>query len=322
MPNIKWLLIYVIACSLPLVCEASYDNDELQQVKSQSARLFEKNYKAYAGESYMEKEIFDALKTDVTKMDEREVQMLANAKIAKDEPLLMRLHKTTGQIVNDENKDIDSVFNHHEDDSLLNGVFACNNIDCSAPEFVASDDFNALMSLQATSEGKLSTGINKRNIFNGEYLSCRAMGYGYSNCCKEKGWGQAIGVAGCNSNEKKLGVAKEEGRVILLGSKCTKKDIFGKCLKKKKAYCLFKTKLAYLVQIQARPKYIRRSFGNYEYPDCQGFTLAEFQNLPIDQFKLEKAFGENRLYQDDFAKSNKKKIYDKAKIRRERGNDF
>lgn len=322
MPKIKRVLICIITCFLPLVCEATYKSSDLRQINKNFAQLPDKFLKQQVDESHVKENIFDYSRVDITKMHEHEVRMFANKTIATDKSFMESLHDKAEKIIDAEDKKAESVFDKEGDDTLLKDVSVCSSIDCRVPEFVASDDFNALMALQTVSEGNLSSGISKRNIFSGKYLTCRAMGYGYSNCCKDKGWGQDIGIAGCSRNEKKLGVAKEEGRVVRLGSKCTKKDVFGKCLKKKKAYCVFKTKLAYLVQTQARPKYINRNFGSYKYPDCDGFTLAEFQQLPIDQFKLEKVFGESRLFKDDFANSNKKRIDSKAKLRLERGNNY
>ncbi|MBW6087903.1 conjugal transfer protein TraN [Escherichia coli] len=44
--------------------------------------------------------------------------------------------------------------------------------------------------------------------FTGQAKFCKKAAAGYSNCCKDSGWGQDIGLAKCSSDEKALAKAK------------------------------------------------------------------------------------------------------------------
>ncbi|WP_187641478.1 conjugal transfer protein TraN, partial [Escherichia coli] len=87
--------------------------------------------------------------------------------------------------------------------------------------------------------------------FTGEAKFCRKAAAGFSNCCKDGGWGQDVGLAKCNSEEKALGKAKDNKLTVSVGEFCSKK-VLGVCLQKKRSYCQFDSKLAQIVQQQGR----------------------------------------------------------------------
>ncbi|WP_192811942.1 conjugal transfer protein TraN, partial [Vibrio harveyi] len=69
---------------------------------------------------------------------------------------------------------------------------------------------------------------------------------GFSNCCKDSGWGQALG-AKCSEEEKALRKAKAKGLTLYVGQYCAKK-VLGVCTRKKKSYCVYDSKLAKIIQ--------------------------------------------------------------------------
>lgn len=118
-------------------------------------------------------------------------------------------------------------------------------------------------------------------IFTGKTLKCRKTTAGYNNCCSDSGWGQNIGLAGCNNQEKELGGAKQKGLAISVGEYCSK-DVLGVCVEKKRSYCVFNSKLAKIVQKQGRKDQLNIGFGSKKNPNCRGLTLEEFEQINFD----------------------------------------
>ncbi|PAX78580.1 type-F conjugative transfer system mating-pair stabilization protein TraN [Citrobacter sp. TSA-1] len=169
---------------------------------------------------------------------------------------------------------------------LCSGQLVCANGECDAIENNASDGFGKAVSALAavTAAAKDVAEMNDVNVraFTGEPKSCRMAIAGFSNCCKDSGWGQGIGLAHCDSEEKALGKAKEKLLTVYVGTYCSKK-VLGVCLQKKKAYCQFDSKLAQIVQAQGRKGQLGIGFGSGKHPDCRGITVEELQSLKFDR---------------------------------------
>ncbi|MGL6659634.1 conjugal transfer protein TraN [Escherichia coli] len=118
--------------------------------------------------------------------------------------------------------------------------------------------------------------------FTGQAKFCKKAAAGYSNCCKDSGWGQDIGLAKCSSDEKALAKAKSNKLTVSVGEFCSKK-VLGVCLEKKRSYCQFDSKLAQIVQQQGRNGQLRISFGSAKHPDCRGITVDELQKIQFDR---------------------------------------
>lgn len=134
-------------------------------------------------------------------------------------------------------------------------------------------------------------------IFSGKSLKCRKAMAGYNNCCSESGWGQDLGMAGCNSEEKELRGAKNKGLVISVGEYCSSEKL-GICLQKKRSYCVFNSKLAKIVQQQGRLDQLKIGFGSKKHPDCRGLTLDEFEKINFDIINF------SEFYKDSYNKTN------------------
>ncbi|EFB8828780.1 conjugal transfer protein TraN [Escherichia coli] len=118
--------------------------------------------------------------------------------------------------------------------------------------------------------------------FTGQAKFCKKAAAGYSNCCKDSGWGQDIGLAKCSSDEKALAKAKSNKLTVSVGEFCSKK-VLGVCLEKKRSYCQFDSKLAQIVQQQGRNGQLRISFGSAKHPDCRGITVDELQKIQFNR---------------------------------------
>lgn len=136
-------------------------------------------------------------------------------------------------------------------------------------------------------------------IFGGKAMECsRAIGNA-KNCCGKKGWL----LKRCTAEEKELAKAKEAGRAIEVGEYCFRK-VLKKCTSTHKAYCVFDTRLARIIQNDGRKTQLRIGFGNvgkHVSPDCRGITADQLSR--IDFSKID--FSE---FQEEFAKHAKEKI--------------
>ena len=169
---------------------------------------------------------------------------------------------------------------------LCSGQLVCANGECDAIKNNTSDGFGKAVSALAavTAAAQDVAAMNDVNVraFTGKPVECRMAIAGFNNCCKDSGWGQGIGLAHCDSEEKALGKAKEKLLTVYVGTYCSKKAL-GVCLQKKKAYCQFDSKLAQIVQAQGRKGQLGIGFGSGKHPDCRGITVEELQSLRFDR---------------------------------------
>lgn len=121
--------------------------------------------------------------------------------------------------------------------------------------------------------------------FIGSGLGCRDMGFIndglYDNCCADKGWGQVIGLAGCNQEEKTLGEDKQNDLCVYVGEYCSDKTL-GICNEHKKTYCCYHSILAKVIEEQGRPQ-IGLDFGSADSPNCSGLTPTELQRIDFSR---------------------------------------
>ena len=169
---------------------------------------------------------------------------------------------------------------------LCSGQLVCANGECDAIKNNTSDGFGKAVSALAavTAAAQDVAAMNDVNVraFTGKPVECRMAIAGFNNCCKDSGWGQGIGLAHCDSEEKALGKAKEKLLTVYVGTYCSKKAL-GVCLQKKKVYCQFDSKLAQIVQAQGRKGQLGIGFGSGKHPDCRGITVEELQSLRFDR---------------------------------------
>ena len=154
------------------------------------------------------------------------------------------------------------------------------------PAATRSTDFNqAAAGLAAVSDAagdvKDKANINEDSaiIFKGNIMECSDKALGISNCCQDSGWGNSIGLTSCNEEEKALGIAKEDKLTVSLGQYCAE-SVLGVCIRKKKAYCAFDSKLARIVQVEGRAQ-LGRNFGSAKNPDCSAFSPNELQRIDM-----------------------------------------
>lgn len=169
---------------------------------------------------------------------------------------------------------------------ICGGDVFCLDGECDKAQSGKSNDFGEAVSQLAAlaAAGKNVAALNGIDVraFTGQAKFCKKAAAGYSNCCKDSGWGQDIGLAKCSSDEKALAKAKTNKLTVSVGEFCSKK-VLGVCLEKKRSYCQFDSKLAQIVQQQGRNGQLHISFGSSKHPDCRGITVDELQQIKFDQ---------------------------------------
>ncbi|EMD4714575.1 type-F conjugative transfer system mating-pair stabilization protein TraN [Salmonella enterica] len=172
---------------------------------------------------------------------------------------------------------------------VCGGDVFCLDGDCDRAQSGASNDFGTAVSQLAAlaAAGKDVAEMNSMDVraFTGQARFCKKATAGFSNCCKDGGWGQDVGLASCSSEEKALAKAKEDKLTVSVGEFCSKK-VLGICLQKKRGYCQFDSKLAQIVQEQGRNGQLRIGFGSAKSPDCRGITVDELQRIQFDQLNF------------------------------------
>jgi hypothetical protein len=117
-------------------------------------------------------------------------------------------------------------------------------------------------------------------IMPGAHYACHKALTGFSNCCKDAGWGQSLGVAQCSEAEKTLMQMQQAGECHHVGDYCSNKSLFGICLQRTMSYCCYQGSLARIIAEAGRPQ-VGKVWGNPKNPDCSGFTVAQFQSLNL-----------------------------------------
>lgn len=169
---------------------------------------------------------------------------------------------------------------------ICGGDVFCLDGECDKAVSGTNNDFGqAVAELAAlAAAGKDIADLNGVDVraFTGEARYCKKLAAGFSNCCKDSGWGQDVGLASCSSEEKALAKAKTNNLTISIGEFCSKK-VLGICLEKKRSYCQFDSKLAQIVQQEGRNGQLHIGFGGASSPDCRGITVDELQHINFNQ---------------------------------------
>jgi len=177
---------------------------------------------------------------------------------------------------------------------LCGNDYFCKTGDCNEANGAGDNGFDEAVTRLA---GLAAAGDDVKgdsttvSAFSGKVMSCRKAMAGFSNCCKDSGWGQSVGLSHCNSDEKALGKAKEKKVTVYVGQKCDHK-VLGVCLQKSAVYCAFGGKLARLIQEQGRRDQLGIGFGSGDSPNCSGITVPQLQSIQWDKMNFSE-------YEDD-----------------------
>lgn len=173
--------------------------------------------------------------------------------------------------------------------SMCGSQLVCPDGNCTS-EFgqtyqPATEDFKkAATGLAVADEIAKQLDVDNLTIFTGSEKSCKKKTAGFSNCCKDSGWGTDIGLASCSNEEMELGLLKEASRVRYVGNYCSKDSFIG-CITRKYVYCTYPSKLSRILIEQGKGQ-LGQGFGSAKNPNCAGFSLQELESLNFDAMNL------------------------------------
>ena len=149
--------------------------------------------------------------------------------------------------------------------------------------------FNSIQKdMRANGDGKTI------NVFKGKPRKCTVAWAGFKNCCTNgKGWGVSLKLSDCEPEEKELAEYQSKKLCVQVGDEyCADREPLTQiCLRKKKAYCCFPSRLSRILHEQGRPQ-IGKGFGEAEHPSCEGFTPQELSRLNFDKMNLSELYEE------------------------------
>lgn len=173
---------------------------------------------------------------------------------------------------------------------VCGGEYFCKTGDCNDANGAGDNGFDEAVSKLAglaSAGDDVAASQDQMNVkaFTGQSMSCRKAFAGFSNCCKDSGWGQDIGLSHCNDDERALGKAKTKKVTVSVGEKCDH-QVLGLCIQKSQVYCVFQGKLARIIQEQGRRDQLGVGFGSGDNPNCRGITIPELQNIDFDRINF------------------------------------
>lgn len=149
-------------------------------------------------------------------------------------------------------------------------------------------------------EQENNAGSSIPQVFKGKDQRCTIHKVGgFSDCCQKfKGWGQGMGFKECKAEEKELAQLKERGLCHEVGQFCAEKLPLVGCIRYKKTYCCYASKLSRIIHEQGRSQ-LGISWGDAEHPQCRGLSVEELASLDFSRFDL------SEIYTDIIARIKK-----------------
>ncbi|MGX5079559.1 type-F conjugative transfer system mating-pair stabilization protein TraN [Enterobacter mori] len=179
---------------------------------------------------------------------------------------------------------------HSSSGLVCGGEYICKSGDCDETDGAEDSGFDTAVAklaglASAAEDAKEANSQIEVKAFTGKSMRCRKAFAGFSNCCKDSGWGQDTGLAACDDDEKALGKAKAKKITVSVGERCDKK-VLGACIQKSQVYCVFDGKLARIIQEQGRRDQLGVKFGSGDSPNCRGVTVPELQSIDFDKINF------------------------------------
>lgn len=172
--------------------------------------------------------------------------------------------------------------------NLCGDILTCPDGNCTEEyktQKDATEDFKeAATSLAVAGEIAKEFDYDNLSVFKGDGKKCDRSVAGFANCCKDGGWGTDVGLDNCSTEEKELGIKREQEAAHYIGNYCSQDSILG-CLKRTYTYCTYPSKLARIIVEQGSSQ-MGRGYGSARNPDCPGFTIDELNSLDFNAMNL------------------------------------
>ena len=115
-------------------------------------------------------------------------------------------------------------------------------------------------------------------FFVGQRRACHIHLFGLVNCCSNSG--ALVGLADCSPEEVELAQERNAGNTHYLGRYCSRRTLFGVCIRRSRAWCVFGSKLGRILQQQGRAQL------GIPWSNCRGLTVAEIEGLDFERLDL------------------------------------
>ena len=115
-------------------------------------------------------------------------------------------------------------------------------------------------------------------FFVGERKACHIHLFGLVNCCSNSG--ALVGLADCSPEEVELAQERNAGNTHYLGRYCSRRTLFGICIRRSRAWCVFGSKLGRILQQQGRAQL------GIPWSDCRGLTVTEIEGIDFERLDL------------------------------------
>jgi len=153
---------------------------------------------------------------------------------------------------------------------------------------VKNTDFAEVMAkLSLFREMQKDTGAHTISVFKGTTNRCTKAFAGFKDCCgKQSGWGITFNLSGCNGEDQALAQKRAKNLCVEVGEYCAEREKITKiCLRKKKSFCCFESKLSRIFHEQGR-RQLGLGWGEPKDPQCRGLTVEELQRMDFDRIDL------------------------------------
>ena len=167
-----------------------------------------------------------------------------------------------------------------QDGGTCGSVRFCVGGDCETVASQANTGFvNAATRLNMAVElGGDEFDRDSLEFFRGERRACHIHLFGLVNCCSNSG--ALVGLAECSPEEVALAQERNAGNTHYLGRYCSRRTLFGICIRRSRAWCVFGSKLGRILQQQGRAQL------GIPWSNCRGFTVAEIETIDFEGLDL------------------------------------
>ena len=170
------------------------------------------------------------------------------------------------------------------------GDLYCIDGECTSVTREASTEFkDAMVAMNVLGELRDEFDPNQLKIFSGENLKCTKKIFGLSNCCSGKGV-PLLTPWLCNSQDRDVDKKDDAGLCHYVGTYCSDK-ILGVCVTRKQSYCCYGSKLVRILNEQGKAQ-LGMQWGTPKTPDCEGFLIAQFQQLDLSRMDFSEVYAE------------------------------
>lgn len=185
--------------------------------------------------------------------------------------------------------------------SLCGSQLICEDGNCSK-EIGQTQDTNPEDFKRAAASTAVANELIKNikpdsiEIFTGKRMTCEKRTG--SNCCKDKGILNSVGLDGCTEDEKLLAYARQQGRVHTFNEYPRPSKGLLPLKVTVAPFCVYPSKIARIIAEQGRPQLgFPLGDGKEKTTNCSGFSISQLEQLNFDSIDF------NELYEEVLQKA-------------------